>query len=436
MTLDPTAPTVLKKLTCGSDDAPVWLRVGTLLDGTSAPRSRVHVVYNAEAILYVGEEVPPADLTQGKSSPDVSLDDYTLMPGLIDAHTHVFLDGAPFELEVRKAYLQQGNDAVLTTSRGRLAKLMSTGVLAMRDGGDNRGVGLKLAAEYREAMSAGRSGGSPYIDSPGPGINKQGRYGSFMCEPVENDGSPESCVAGRVERGADRIKLVATGIINFKKGAVTAPPQMDQAELCAFAAAAGKHGRSTFAHASGDEGIEHVIEAGIDSVEHAYFVRDDQLDRMADRQIAWVPTLAPVQIQIDAADVMGWSDEIVDHLKRIVENHMKSLAKARDLGVPIVAGSDAGSCGVAHGLGFIYELELMEKAGLDPLFVLNSATGRSEEHIGYAEKIGRLIPGHRPRMILTPHRPQDGVAALYRDKTILFDGDAQSHAADITPEGL
>ncbi|MEE9405694.1 MAG: amidohydrolase family protein, partial [Algisphaera sp.] len=293
MTLDPAT---LKKLTCPSSDTPVWLHVGTLLDGTSTPRSRVHVIYNANSILYVGEEAPPANLTQSKTAPDVSLDDYTLMPGLIDAHTHVFLDGSPLELDVRKAYLKQDNDAVLKVSRGRLTKLMSTGVLAMRDGGDNRGVGLKLAAEYRQALQEGRSGGSPYIDSPGPGINKQGRYGSFMCEPVENEGSPETCVAGRVKRGADRIKLIATGIINFKKGAVTAPPQMDQIELSAFAAAAKEHDRSTFAHASGDDGIEHVIEAGIDSVEHGYFVRDDQLQRMADRQIAWVPTLAPVQI--------------------------------------------------------------------------------------------------------------------------------------------
>ena len=421
---------------------PVWLQVGTLVDGDAEPRRDAHVVYDAERIRYVGDtdQPPPADLVATDArepnalEPDAVLSDYTLLPGLIEAHAHLFLDGAPLDGDVRSAYLKESPDWQLERGRNRLQKLMHTGVTAVRDAGDRAGVGLALRDAY-VARAAGVAA-SPYIDSPGSAIHHQGRYASFMAEPVENFDTPADCVAGRVAAGADRIKLIATGIINFKAGKVTAPPQMDLAELEQFVAAAKDHGKPTFAHASGTDGIENVIEAGVESVEHGYFVTDDQLRRMADRRIAWVPTLAPVQMQIDAADVMGWSDEIVDHLRRIIDCHMTSLRKAIDFGVPVVAGSDAGSCGVAHGLGFLYELELMQRAGLSPLEVIRSATGRSATTIGYGEPIGRIAADHRARMILTRHDPLADVANLYRDKLIIFDGVVLASNGDRDAEGL
>ncbi len=85
----------------------------------------------------------------------------------------------------------------------------------------------------------------------------------------------------------------------IKAGAVTTEPQMSAAEVAELVTAAKSFGKQTFAHASGDKGIENVIEGGADSVEHGFFIRDDQLARMRDRQIAWVPTFAPVQEQVD-----------------------------------------------------------------------------------------------------------------------------------------
>ena len=117
-----------------------------------------------------------------------------------------------------------------------------------------------------------------------------------------------------------------------------------------------------------------MIEGGVDSIEHGFFVRDDQLVRMRDTQAAWVPTFAPVQKQIDHGARMGWDVEVIGHLRRILDQHAASLAKAHAMGVLIVAGSDAGSYGVAHAVDFFYELELMERAGLSPLAVINSAS--------------------------------------------------------------
>lgn len=262
----------------------------------------------------------------------------------------------------------------------------------------------------------------PYLDSPGAAIHHRGRYGSFMGGALEEYGSPAECVAARCAAGADRIKLIPTGIINFKLGAVTTEPQMTGEELRELVAAASAAGRQTFAHASGDAGIERVIESGVDSVEHGFFVRDDQLSRMRDRGIAWVPTFAPVQRQVDEAVRYQWDATIVGHLQRILDQHAASLVKAHALGVLIVAGSDAGSCGVAHGTGFLGELELMQRAGLPPLAVLNAATGVSAGRLGFREKFGRIEPGCLSRFILTRHSPLATVANLHRAKIVVFDG--------------
>jgi imidazolonepropionase-like amidohydrolase len=261
----------------------------------------------------------------------------------------------------------------------------------------------------------------PYIDSPGAAIHHRGHYGSFMAEPLEEYGSPAECVEARIRAGADRIKLIATGIIDFKKGAVTSEPQMTTEEIIALVAAAHAHGKQTMVHASGDIGIDRVIDGGVDTIEHGFFVRDDQLARMRDRNIAWVPTFAPVQKQLDHADRMGYDATVISNLKRILNQHAASLVKAHQIGVTIIAGSDAGSYGVPHGLGLLYELELMERAGLAPLTVLNAATGVPSQRLAFKDRFGQIRPGFRTRFILTAHSPLDSVTNLQKPGALVFD---------------
>jgi imidazolonepropionase-like amidohydrolase len=262
----------------------------------------------------------------------------------------------------------------------------------------------------------------PYVDSPGAAIHRKGRYGSFMAEPLESFNSLNDCVEARVRAGADRIKLIPTGIINFKKGAVTAEPQMTAAEVSELVAAAKSFGKQGFAHASGDIGIERAIEGAVDSIEHGFFVRDDQLAKMRDRQIAWVPTFAPVQKQVDHADIVGWDEHVVSHLNRILEQHAASLLRAHQMGVQIIAGSDAGSYGVAHGTGFFYELELMQRAGLSPISIINSATGVASNRLAFKDNFGQIKSGFQSRFILTRHSPLETVSNLRKHKVVVFDG--------------
>ena len=412
----------------------IWLRVGTLLDGVSTtPLRNANVVYDRKSVLFAGEDLPPADLLNpGQRQPDHDLPQYTLLPGLTDAHTHFFLEGGELDPDKRSAFLKQTPAQLLDHARRRLEKLVRLGIIAARDAGDKDGVGLALS----KLSSSAERPLMPYVDSPGAAIHHRGRYGSFMAEPFEDCLTPRQCVEARVKAGADRIKLIPTGIINFKKGAVTAAPQMSAERVGEFVAAAKAFDKQTLAHASGDAGIDRVIDGGVDSIEHGFFVRDDQLAKMRDKEIAWVPTFAPVQCQVDYAKWMGWDAEIVGNLKKILDQHAKSLVKAHVMGVQVIAGADAGSYGVAHGLGLLYELELMQRAGLSPLAVINSATGAGSKRLAFKEKFGQVKPGFLSRFILTRHSPLEDVANLRKERMVVFDGTVFATGEDVDASGL
>jgi imidazolonepropionase-like amidohydrolase len=246
----------------------------------------------------------------------------------------------------------------------------------------------------------------------------------------------EECVAVRVRTGADRIKVLASDIIDFNEGRVTKTPQMTAQEIGNLVTAAKIFGKQTFAHASGDAGIEHAIAGGVDSVEHGFFIRQDQLARMRDQQIAWVPTFAPVQTQVDHAGRMGWNEKVISNLRKILEQHAASLLQAHAMGVPIIAGSDAGACGVAHGYGFLYELELLERAGLPTLAVINAATGNASKRLRFKENFGQIKPGYQGRFILTRHSPLAGIVNLKKDKLVVFDGVGYDSMEDSDITGL
>lgn len=411
---------------------PVWLTVGTLFDGERVQRES-HLVFDRSEILHVGDAWPAAMQAKlGRAEPDLRLPQHVLLPGLIDAHTHLFLEGGEEDPGRRAAYLKNTDEALLRSAEERLPRMRRAGVLAVRDAGDRNGVGLALQARYRSQ----RRGAMPYLDSPGAAIHHQGRYGTFMGRPVEEHGEVETCIAARVREGAHRIKILATGIINFEKGAVVAKPQFSVEELTRAVAAARAHGRQTMIHCSGHDGVALCVAARVDTIEHGFFVDSEQLRLLRDLDIAWVPTFAPVQFQVDAAATLGWSDAIKANLQRILDAHAARLAEAGRLGVRIVAGSDAGSHGVPHAHGFFRELELMQAAGLSAVEVLRSATGASAARLGLAEDVGRLRVGAKARFLLTPAPVLDHVRHLRAPMTVVFDGEIETGGDDPAVPGM
>jgi imidazolonepropionase-like amidohydrolase len=106
------------------------------------------------------------------------------------------------------------------------------------------------------------------------------------------------------------------------------------------------------------------------------------------------------------------------------------------LGVTVLAGSDAGSCGVAHGFGLLEELELMENAGLPAAAVIHAATGAPSHRLALREKLGQIRPGFLSRFILTRHSPLAGVASLRKPKLVIFDGAVMNSGENPDMAGL
>jgi imidazolonepropionase-like amidohydrolase len=404
-------------------DRRVWLRVGKLLDGFSAgPLRDAQIVYDRVGILWIGggDEKPPAQiLLPGQEGPDFDAPGHVLLPGLIDAHAHLSLDGDELDREKRAANLRRAPEELLHGAQERLARLAQAGIAGICDAGDRSGVGLALAKMCR---MPGRPL-MPYVDSPGAAIHRRGHYGGFMSGPLEDHASARACVEDRVQAGANRIKLFASGIVDFNEGGVVGEPQMSVADIAAIVAAARSLGRQTMACAAGPAGIECAIEGGVDAIEGGLLVLDDQLGRMSKRNIAWVPALAALHAQVTHADRFGWDRTAVGNMQRMLDRHAASVVRAHGMGIAILAGSAAGSPGVSHGPGLLAELELLERAGLAPVTVINAATGSSVGRLRFSERIGTIKSGCRSRFIITRHSPLDAVTNLRKERIVVFDGD-------------
>ncbi|MDH3234847.1 MAG: amidohydrolase family protein [Alphaproteobacteria bacterium] len=293
-----------------------------------------------------------------------------VMPGLVEAHCHLFLDGGELDFGRRSQYLKAPADEMSVVARRNLADAAAAGITLVRDAGDKYGINHMMRAEAARDGYAG-----PAVRSPGLALRKPKRYGAFMAQVVRDTEEIREAMKAFVVI-ADDIKIILTGIIDFEAGAVTEPPQFDAAELALIVEIARDHGRPTFAHCSGIDGIRLAVEAGVDSIEHGFFMDRDALKVMAEKGIAWVPTFSPVHFQWARPELAGWSAEVVGHLRRILDSHSEHLAMAHELGVPVVCGSDAGSVGVPHGRALLDEMKFLLSAGLPMEPVLEAATSR------------------------------------------------------------
>ncbi len=241
------------------------------------------------------------------------------------------------------------------------------------------------------------------------GIKRAKRYGAFMASDVGDDESIKQSVA-QISSYQRRIKIILTGIIDFDAGAVTDEPQFTLAEAQLIVATAREHGRSTFAHCSGQKGLAIAAQAGVGSIEHGFFMNRETLALMRDRQVGLDTDLCPVFFQWAHPDAVGWSANTVGHLRRILDSHAEHLRLAHDMGVPLLLGTDAGSMGVEHGKAMLDEIERYVEAGLPLNAVLTAATASSRRHLGVADPV--LQPGASFEAMLLPASPFDQLLAL------------------------
>lgn len=307
-----------------------------------------------------------------------------LMPGLVDAHVHLFLDGGPTDGPTRSAHMKKPVAELTEAARISARQSLDWGVTLVRDAGDKHGINHVVRSEAKgeaSRMARVRSGGS--------GIKRAKRYGAFMASDVDDDESIRQSVTDLAQSN-DEIKVIVTGIIDFDAGAVTDEPQFTLEEAQLIVATAKVCGRKTFSHCSGIKGLAIASQAGVGSIEHGFFMDRQILAIMRDKQVGWTPTFCPVHFQWAVPEAVGWSANTVGHLRRILDGHAEHLRLAHEMGVSLLLGTDAGSMGVEHGKAMMEEIHRYVEAGLPLANALAAATANNRRHFDLPPL---LVPG-------------------------------------------
>ncbi len=349
--------------------------------------------YVEQAVVYIEgdriKSVTTARPPKRSYGPVVSVS--TLLPGLIDAHTHLAWAGAP------------GDEAARATLRAGF-----TTVLNLGSSGD-------------EDLLLRGAAGAPRVLLSGPGLGPK----DGVCHQTFGDGAvvdgPEDArakVRAQIEgRGADVIKVCAGG------GVVASPAdieglEVDPETLAAIVAEAHTRGVKVAAHAQGPAAIRNAALAGVDSIEHGGNIDRETALLMRDRNVVLVPTLARLAARAEAAKAQGASPDV---LERIEANRRRILANMREAvaaGVTIVAGSDATV--LPHGRNG-EELEALVGIGLTPLEAIRAATSRAAVLLGRPD-LGCVAPGCAADLVAVDGDPLADVSILLRPRVVIARG--------------
>lgn len=331
------------------------------------------------------------------------------MPGLAEAHAHLFLAGEELDFKKRSNYLKGDLSTFVEVGKENLRKSLESGITLVRDAGDIHGVNTILRNSSNSSL--------PKVRSAGKALRKKGRYGSFMGVEVESkeDFTPviEDLIAN-----ADELKILLTGIIDFEKGEVKGVPQFDLDELKRISLVCKKMNIRNFVHCSGKDGLELAIEVGINSIEHGFFMEEQMLTRMCDKNMEWVPTFSPVHFQLENPELAGWNKKSQDAIRAILDNHYNMVRKAGEIGLHLIPGSDAGSYGVEHGKALLHEIVHLVKAGLPLWQVLHNATILVREKWNYP--LNYIRKGSKEAFVLLDKDPFTDIRNIYSKKRIIF----------------
>lgn len=373
---------------------------GAMWDGERARlRRRVSVVISGDRIVRILEEASPDNLKL--SFPEaraISLPSLTLLPGLVDCHIHLAMDGHNFQASLQG----WGNRAAL---RQRIAcdlqETLRHGITAVRDGGDLRRIGLWARNLVRHGKLEG-----PTVVATGQALGRHGMYGSFLGPGVTGTGEALGLIRNLYRQGVDQVKVVASGIVSLSHFGKVGPLHFPDADLKKIVQAAHSYGLKVMAHASSDQAVRACIRAGVDSIEHGYFASSATLAAMADTPTWWVPTLIPVAVR---DDYPGCDPDVV---RRTWQLHLQKVAEAHRLGVNLAVGTDAGSPGVPHGGRYLDELRLLSQAGLPSLDLLRAATMNGARLLGLEQDIGTLATGKKALIIGVAGNPLENLDTL------------------------
>lgn len=263
-----------------------------------------------------------------------------------DCHIHMVLDGLDWKTAIGR-HAERPDEGFI---RKTLETYRTLGFTYLRDGGDRWGVGKRareLAPEY----------GIRYRTPLSP-LHKKGHYGGFIGLSWENFREYSALVAQNREKGADFIKIMISGLMDFDRFGVLTQEPLPPEEIRACIHIAHEEGMAVMAHANGARCVEAAAEAGVDSVEHGAYLDKGALEAMAGQNTVWVPTLSTI------GNLRGKGRFRERDVAQILESAQENVAAFADMGGLLAPGTDAGAWAVPHGSLTEFRL-LTEALGYD-----------------------------------------------------------------------
>jgi len=336
----------------------------------------------------------------------------TLIPGLMNAHAHICLDGGADPDATLRA--ETPAETAIRSMR-RLEETIRMGVTTIRDVGGPAGIDIALMRMQERGEIVG-----PRMFASGRVVTMTGGHG-WMLMGREVDGPAEARKAAReqLKAGARHIKVMATGGM-MTPGQRAGAPQLTTEEMAAAVEEAHKAGFKTGAHVESADGARNAVLAGVDSVEHGHGMDQSVVDLMVERGTALTPTiLSDVAINEGGVE-RGIPAFVVEKCRPMFESLLRAFDLARRAGVRIVAGNDGGApfvhCGDIAG-----ELEQYVKYGMTPVEALRSATLNTAQLFGLPDA-GRLESGCIADLVAVAGDPLAQISALRQVRWVIQAG--------------
>lgn len=349
----------------------------------------------------------------------IDLGDSTMLPGLIDAHVHLFLHPGAEDLQTVVESVPERTIIALAAAK---ADLMA-GFTAERDMG-TEGAGSADTA-VRNAINSGLFPG-PRMRVSGNAISILGGHeDAIHFNPAEHISSNATyannadqlvaVIRQQLKEGADFIKIYETGRDSFHDGVFQTPYQYTEAELERAVKEAARMGTVVGVHDTGEPGTLYAAQAGVASIDHAYQLSEETMRLMHEKHIPAVPTFTIAEYFADhAATPQAAAQE-----RRELEYHAQQFRKQLAAGVPMVVGSDVGP--FPHGTQ-AREFVLMVKYGMAPLAVLQADLINGARLLGWQGKIGSLKPGSFADVIAVAGDPLQDISAVEKIQFVMKNG--------------
>lgn len=394
------------------------LRCGRLIDGASpTPLEGAIVLVEGERIEKVGRDVVvPAEAAV------VDLSTSTCLPGLIDTHTHILLQGditaADYDQQLLKESIPYRTIRATVAARTALMNGFTTLRDVETEGAMYADVDVKTAIDrgivpgprlFVSTRAMAPTGTYPLL-----GYSWELRMPEGL-QVVDGADDVRRAVREQVKYGADWIKFYSDRKYYLKDAALHSWPNFTDEEAKALVDEAHRLGRKVAAHAMGREGIESALRAGADSIEHGYGLDDEMMDLMVRGGIYWCPTIFVGVYVAEGRAAAGapiW--------KAMVELERPAFAKALKKGVRISYGTDAG--GYAWSENQAKEFAYMVRYGMTPMQAIQSATSVAAALLGQEENLGRLAAGRYADVVAVAGDPLQDVTELTRVRFVMKGG--------------